>query len=412
MRAKELYVTDNDALPKISVVVPIYNTVDQLEQCLTSIRNQTMEDFEVLCIDDASTDGSARIIDAFAQQDCRFKKLSNDQNQGAGAARNRGIDAARGTYVAFLDSDDLIDCTMLEKSYRHSVETDADICCFPLSFYYPSRNAIEEFPPSLDFSLLPAELKEPFPASVAGGAAFIFANPSVCTKIFKRDFLSRTHAHFTDHRIAEDLLFTFTAFSRTERIAVLHDYVYYYNQEKPTSISKEPANMTALLHALDMLYQRLVDFNLLERYKNPFANLFLYHVGGVLSLMKEEESLEKAFAECAKWKDRLQLLDYQPLFPAYEVTYRNICFGTPVSYLLDIVKSQENTMERTREYYGSIEKELRELLAEQEKLQVGLITANESLRKELDEVMQSRSFRLGSALLRVPSAIKSRLIRR
>ena len=92
------------AQPIISVIIPIYNTRDYLPRCLTSILKNTYQNLEILCIDDGSTDGSAEVLDEFAQSDARLK-IIHKANEGISATRNLGLNLASGEYVAFIDSD-------------------------------------------------------------------------------------------------------------------------------------------------------------------------------------------------------------------------------------------------------------------------------------------------------------------
>lgn len=100
-------------MKKISVIVPVYNTKNELPRCLESIINQTYSNMEIICIDDGSTDGSGEIVDAFAGRDKRIKVL-HKANGGESSARNAGLKMAEGQYIAFCDCDDWIDREMYE----------------------------------------------------------------------------------------------------------------------------------------------------------------------------------------------------------------------------------------------------------------------------------------------------------
>jgi lipopolysaccharide biosynthesis glycosyltransferase len=112
--------------PKLSVIIPVYNAGKYLEKCLNSIQKQTFLAFEVICIDDGSTDGSPAILKRFAKTDSRFQIISQRQ-QYAGVARNVGIQQARGEYIVFLDADDWFASTALEEFYARAVGTKADV---------------------------------------------------------------------------------------------------------------------------------------------------------------------------------------------------------------------------------------------------------------------------------------------
>lgn len=109
----------------ISVIVPVYNVETYLEECLDSIQNQTYTDLEVILVNDGSTDGSKAICERYCQTDKRFR-LINQSNQGQSVARNTGVTASRGEFIAFVDSDDMILANYLETLMQHMGE-DVDI---------------------------------------------------------------------------------------------------------------------------------------------------------------------------------------------------------------------------------------------------------------------------------------------
>ena len=115
--------------PKVSVIIPVYNTEPWLKECLDSVLRQTMAGFEVICVDDGSTDRSGAILKDYAARDARFCVISQ-KNKGQSAARNAGINVARGTYIYFLDSDDYIEPDLLETACRELDKKKLDIVFF------------------------------------------------------------------------------------------------------------------------------------------------------------------------------------------------------------------------------------------------------------------------------------------
>ena len=114
-------------MAEISVIIPVFNTEQYLDRCLDSILGQDLEDLEVICVDDVSTDGSAALIQRRARKDSRLRYIRQEVNAGPGQARNRGIDAATGRYVYFLDSDDWIEPDLLSRMLRMADETGRDV---------------------------------------------------------------------------------------------------------------------------------------------------------------------------------------------------------------------------------------------------------------------------------------------
>ena len=113
---------------KVSVIMAVYNAERYLRQALESVCQQTLRDIEIICVDDGSTDGSMEILKEFAGQDDRIKILQHlEKTDGAAAARNMGLQAARGEYLSFLDADDWFEPDMLEKAYEKASLRELDV---------------------------------------------------------------------------------------------------------------------------------------------------------------------------------------------------------------------------------------------------------------------------------------------
>ena len=116
-------------MPKISVILPIYNVEKYLKRCLDSVLNQTFTDFEAICVNDGSPDTSLHILEQYASKDSRIK-IVTQANQGLSMARNNGLKVAQGDYIYFLDSDDAIHPKLLEIAYHFATKENADMVCF------------------------------------------------------------------------------------------------------------------------------------------------------------------------------------------------------------------------------------------------------------------------------------------
>lgn len=114
-------------MPKISIIIPIYNVENYIEECLNSVLNQTLKDIEVICVDDCGNDNSINIVKTIAQKESRIKIIKHEKNKGLGPARNTGLDYVKGKYVIFLDSDDYFALdNILELLYEKIEETNVD----------------------------------------------------------------------------------------------------------------------------------------------------------------------------------------------------------------------------------------------------------------------------------------------
>ncbi|MCI5871924.1 MAG: glycosyltransferase, partial [Streptococcus sp.] len=99
-------------MAKVSIIIPVYNTEDYLADCVKSLQKQSLQDIEIILVNDASTDRSLEIMTDFQKQDPRIKVISLDSNQGVGEARNQGLKVASGEFIAFVDSDDFVKADM------------------------------------------------------------------------------------------------------------------------------------------------------------------------------------------------------------------------------------------------------------------------------------------------------------
>lgn len=112
-------------MPELSIIVPVYNTEQYLEECLESIHCQTLQDIEVICVDDGSTDSSLSIIKRFIQRDSRFRVIQKS-NSGYGHSMNLGMDAAQGKYIGIVESDDWILQNMMQTLYENAEMNEVD----------------------------------------------------------------------------------------------------------------------------------------------------------------------------------------------------------------------------------------------------------------------------------------------
>ena len=132
-------------MPKISVIIPVYNVEKYLSQCLDSILNQTFKDFECICVNDGSTDKSLAILQEYVNKDDRIK-IINQENKGLSGARNSALKIVNGKYITFIDSDDFVTIDYLEKLINIAEKEDSDIVYCRHKMYYFVDNKYENGP--------------------------------------------------------------------------------------------------------------------------------------------------------------------------------------------------------------------------------------------------------------------------
>ena len=179
-------------MPKISVLVPIYNVEKYLEECLESIISQTLQDIEVICINDGSTDGSLKIIKKYAKNDPRFV-IINKKNSGYGDSMNRGLAKATGEYIGIVESDDWVEKDMFESLYSLAKENEAEVVKSNFYNYFtsPEKSHING---TVARIVHPNEVGKIIDTTVSHH--IIWQQPCIWTAIYKKDFLDNYNIRF------------------------------------------------------------------------------------------------------------------------------------------------------------------------------------------------------------------------
>lgn len=219
---------------KISIIVPIYNSGKFLEQCLQSIQNQTLKDFEVICVNDGSTDNSLDIINEFVHNDTRFK-LINKENTGYGNSMNIAIQSSKGDYVSIIESDDYVEPTMYEQLYSVVERFDVDVA--KADFYENWDNGLVKKRENLK-NIPIGKVFEPIKYSKMFGI-----HPSIWTSLYKKSFLSENNILFLETPGAsyQDISFSFKVLISAKRVACIDDAVMHYRISNMDSSIHNPA---------------------------------------------------------------------------------------------------------------------------------------------------------------------------
>ena len=205
-------------MPKVSVIVPVYNAEKFLVRCLDSILGQSLRDIEVICVDDGSPDNSIEILNRYAAADSRMKVI-RQQNKRQGGARNTGLDAASGEWIGFVDSDDYIDLDFYEKLYGAAIDSGADVACCGLVKHRPRYDKHEALYRS---------------ARVAAGLQDRFSLCNCPTqfypvnKIYRRSMIEAAALRFREHVAFEDIEFVSRALYAASSVVGVPDTAYHY----------------------------------------------------------------------------------------------------------------------------------------------------------------------------------------
>lgn len=264
-------------MPFLSIIVPVYNVEPYLAECLNSILAQTFTDFEVLLIDDGSTDGSSALCDKYVRKDRRFHCF-HKKNGGLVSARQAGFRHVTGKYVTFVDSDDWISPVMYEKTCGAAKETDADIICCNYTSVAPDRKIERRdfcAPGLYDKTRLTDEI---YPQMLLSGSFFHFGvSPSLCNKIFRRSLLEKHIFHVPlSVKLGEDGLVTYPCLLNAGSVRFLSDSLYYYRSNGDSLTHTMDHKRLAENRLLFDTYDRLIDFTEHPYMEKQFHCYYVY----------------------------------------------------------------------------------------------------------------------------------------
>lgn len=310
------------ATPKISLIIPVYNVEKYIDNTLNSVLAQTFKDYEVIMINNGSTDKSLEILKKYAQKHKNFK-LINQHNRGLSNARNAGVKAAKGEYIAFLDSDDFLAPAFLEVLYNSAITNCADISCCNYYLYYDKncRKVYMPFTAKTGVYSNEVALKK-----LILDTTFHFF---LWNKLFKRSLFIDNNISFYDMYF-EDVAVCPQLFYYANQISFVNKPLYYYRRHKGSVISLIDAPKTNdFIKSLGIIRNFLEEKKIYEKYKFVFkvyAFRFKFQVGyciltdhiDKLSFSGVGVNLKRAYIAINLFKsDRYIPTNNPPILPFY-----------------------------------------------------------------------------------------------
>lgn len=310
--------------PKVSVIMPVYNAHDFLAQCVHSVLNQTLKEIEVICVDDDSQDDSLQILQDLARQDCRMKVI-HQENGGAGAARNNGLQYATGEYLSILDCDDFFEPDMLEKAYLEAKQKDLDIIVFGCDFYDNNSGSFRPCTYSINRKLLPE--KDVFCAEDVKQDVFKLFVGWSWDKLFRTSFVREHSLLFQEQRTTNDMLFVFNGLLRATRISTMDNiFVHQRRGLQSLSVTREKSWM-CFYNALIALREEMYKIGCYERFEQDFKNYCVHFSLWNLNTLKEPTHTLLYNKLREEWFAELDLLKHgkEYFYNKHEYTsFRNI----------------------------------------------------------------------------------------
>ncbi len=301
----------------VSVIIPVYNVENYLSECLDSVCNQTLSNIEIICVNDGSSDDSLKILNQYRQVDDRIKVISQN-NQGLSASRNNGLKEATGRYIYFLDSDDYIDITCLEKLYNNAVSNDSDVVLFKFQNVDDNKNVhkrgvefkIDKIFGDIDYNHFNFTYKDV--RRHVMNSAF-----SACLKLYKREFIELFEFPIGVH--FEDVPVHVKVMLNAERISFVPEFLYYY-RSNPDSILNSNANGFDIFKVIDMVEEYLKENDFYDELENEFI---FFKIAQILVYIESTNS-EEYFIMAKDEFSNIEIKNKKSLKKYALIGYRNV----------------------------------------------------------------------------------------
>jgi len=335
--------------PLVSIVIPVFNVEQYLGKCLDSILGQTLKDIEVICINDGSTDSSGAILREYAGKDGRIR-LEEQENSGAGCARNRGLALASGKYVIFIDPDDWCLPDMMRGMSQVAERDNADVVICGVQRYDESSGTIVSV---RRFSEELMSLSQPFSAEMIAHGIFLRFEHSPWNKLWRRQFVNELGFQFQPNPRANDLFFIDSSLSCARRISLVNSPYYCYRIARAGS-SQNTNDKTPLMFckAYKALKEVLVERGTWETFRVCFCRAVFSSMVFTLKSLHRAEVLKAAYEELrSKWMQYFELprmtrADFRDdaVFQSYEIMIED---PDPIRFMMHELHREQAAVKRT-----------------------------------------------------------------
>ena len=303
--------------PKVSILVPIYNVEKYLRQCLDSLVGQTLQEIEIICINDGSTDSSPEVIKEYSKEDERIKVITK-KNSGYGDSMNKGLAKATGEYIGIVESDDFIELDAFEKLYALAKEFDADVVRSNFYEYKGGKNQIH-------LSVDPQDVGRVI--NPKQRTSVFYQQPAIWSAIYRRDFLDKNKIRFlpTPGASYQDTGFNFKVWATTDRAVFTQEAFLHYRMDNDSSSVKSPGKVMCVAEEYAEIERYLREKGYYDQLKEIFqAAKFGGYYWNIFRLAPEirkefVERTQKEFRDAEKEgslnvaffpKDRWQLMQF------------------------------------------------------------------------------------------------------
>ena len=305
---------------KVSVVIPVYNVEDYLEDCLNSIVNQTLEDIEIICINDGSTDNSLEILNRYAEKDDRMIVVSQE-NGGHAVATNNGMSMAKGEYLYLMDSDDIVKLNTLEDTYKIAEEKNLDFVIFKAINYNDPEDRYYETEVYSMGNLLKTVGTNVFNYKDLPDDVMFNMSVTPWSKLYNREFIERIGAKFPEGLVFEDNVFFWQVLFNAERIYFYDEFLFTRRWYSTSSTTAGDKRFLDSIQVYNLIWEEFRKHGEFEKHKVMLYNRKVFI--GQMRFFKIKPEFKNLYFDA--WKaDILKLFDDEELFSDFfnNLTYK------------------------------------------------------------------------------------------
>ncbi|MGL4722304.1 MAG: glycosyltransferase family 2 protein [Desulfovibrionaceae bacterium] len=320
--------------PYVSIIIPIYNVEPYVKQCLESVCKQSLNNIEIICVDDVSTDNSMRIVKEMAMLDSRITIIQHSKNKGLSASRNTALLASQGEYIGFVDSDDFISHTFYEELYNKAKSCDADIAQSPIIFFHTTRqDPCSQY--ALNNDIIEFDSRYTTIRNMD-----LYYNAGMCwNKIYKSTLLQEHALTFPEGLYWEDNPFVIKAAYYAQDIIAVPESIYYYRQ-RPDSIvqlANKKLHFDLLQsHTVILTFLNTIDISC-EEYLYIFSMLTCRILNEYEKLCSNSHTIQYKDEFIAEWKIFFEKRRYKKeLARSYKILCKKIQKNTGIEITKEI----------------------------------------------------------------------------
>ena len=364
---------------KVSVIMPVYNASDYLEDSINGILNQSLKDLELICVDDGSKDNSLEILNDFAAKDSRVK-VYHQENRGGGAARNVALSYATGEYLYCMDADDELDLNALKELYKIATKKDLDFIMFRATNYDVDTGVSQKIRYFRMDAVAEKVGESVFSYRDLGDLIFETSSTPWC-KFYNLDFVKRTGAQFAEGLIFHDNIFWWDILLNGERIYFYKKYLYTRKNHSKSSTGAGDRRYIDSIKISDMIWEIFFRHNLFDEYKTGM---------GI-----------RKFEKVYHWYPEIQPELREMYFQAMKEDYERIAADKEFyDYIIDDLTPKSkaiflNTL--ASENHKQFDKKMENILLKEE---------IEELKEENEEIKSSKSWKITKPLRSIKNMFK------